>query len=581
MGARAPRTGCEGCHRDRVGGRGTLARALPADAKGPDVRRESGSALLAELATAHGLLTEGPAGAPVAGQTLRLLLQALGVPASTDGEVCQSLQTHRSQWRPLPAVVTARVGRGERVRGCVPEGMETSGAVVTAEGHVRSVPVEVRPELARTVGGDRVVPVTVVVPGDLPVGRHLLTLSFTVSGASVPLLVAPQVFPSVPGQGRGWGLGGTTGSVTTSSGQVSGDLADLAELVSWVGADLAGAFVLCPPAGPVPAPFADPERIRMGEVPEYAGLLGSGGAAAAAGSESDALRALFAVPRSPRRQRAFDAFCVAGGQALLDYATWLVLVSLRGEEPAIWPEPLRDARSDAVAQLREARADDINFHRWCQWVADGQQAEAAREARRVGMAVGLVALVPAPGAEHGWYSWSLGSPPVRGVRLGQPPTDAAPEGLVGGSSPWSPASLRDLGYGPLSSALDVLARHAGGLLLAQPSDWFRRWWVPEGLPASEGAWVEHDHEAVVAAVGIAAHRHRAAVLADLGALEGAPARWLLSQGVLPLARPGTADGHAGALRWVDVADLAEGGELTLGSLAASASVRRKVRRLGR
>ena len=207
MGARAPRTGCEGCHRDRVGGRGTLARALPADAKGPDVRRESGSALLAELATAHGLLTEGPAGAPVAGQTLRLLLEALGVPASTDGEVCQSLQTHRSQWRPLPAVVTARVGRGERVRGCVPEGMETSGAVVTAEGHVRSVPVEVRPEWP-TLGGDRVVPVTVVVPGDLPVGRHLLTLSFTVSGASAPLLVAPQVFPSVPGQGRGWGLAG-------------------------------------------------------------------------------------------------------------------------------------------------------------------------------------------------------------------------------------------------------------------------------------------------------------------------------------------------------------------------------------
>ncbi len=581
MGARAPRTGCEGCHRDLVGGRGTLARALPADAKGLDVRRESGSALLAELATAHGLLTEGPAGAPVAGQTLRLLLEALGVPASTDGEVRQSLQAHRSQWRPLPAVVTARAGRGERVRGCVPEGREASAVVVTAEGHTRSVPVEVRPELARTVGGDRVVPVTVVVPGDLPVGRHLLTLSFTVSGASVPLLVAPQVFPSVPGQARGWGLGGATGSVTTSSGQVSGDLADLAELVSWVGADLAGDFVLCPPAGPVPVPFAEPARIRVGEVLEYAGLLGGGGAPAAVGSEPDALRALYAVPRSPRRQRAFDAFCVAGGQALLDYATWLVLVSLHGVEPGSWPEPLRDARSDAVAQLREERAEDINFHRWCQWVADGQQAEAAREARRVGMVVGLVAPVPAPGAEHGWHAWSLGCPPVRGVRLGQPPTVAAPEGLVGESSPWSPASLRDLGYGPLSSALDVLARHAGGLLLAQPSDWFRRWWVPEGLPASEGAWVEHDHEAVVAAVGIAAHRHGAAVLADLGALEDAPARWLLSQGVLPLTRPGTADGHSGALRWVDVADLAEGGELTLGSLAASASVRRKVRRLAR
>jgi 4-alpha-glucanotransferase len=544
------------------------------------VRRESGSALLAELARAHGLLTDGPAGAPVAGQTLRLLLEALGVPASTDGEVRQSVQTQRSQWRPLPAVVTARAGRGERVRGCVPEGREASAVVVTAEGHERCVPVEVRPELARTVGGDRVVPVTVVVPGDLPVGRHLLTLSFTVSGASVPLLVAPQVFPSVPGRARVWGLGGATASVTTSSGQVCGDLADLAELVSWVGADLAGDFVLCPPAGPVPVPFADPARIRVGEVPEYAGLLGSGGTPAARGWP-DALRALYAVPRSPRRQRAFDAFCVARGQALLDYATWLVLVGLHGEDPGSWPEPLRDARSDAVAQLREDRADDINFHRWCQWVADSQHAEAAREAGRVGMAVGLVVPVPAPGAEYGWDAWSLGSPPVRRVRLGQPPTVAAPEGLVGASVPWSPASLRGLGYGPLSSALDVLARHAGGLLLAQPSEWFRRWWVPEGLPASEGAWVEHDHEAVVAAVGIAAHRHGAAVLADLGALEDTPARWLLSQGVLPLTPPGGGDGHAGALRWVDVADLAEGGELTLGSLAASASVRRKVRRLTR
>jgi 4-alpha-glucanotransferase len=557
------------------------------------VTPESGLSPLRELSTAHGVAVDGPGGVPVREQTARLVLEALGVPASTDGEVRLSLATHRAQWRPLPAAVTARAGRGERVAAWVPEGRTASALVTTAAGRERPVRVEPRPDLARSAGRDRVVPVTVVVPGDLPVGQHLLTLDFEVSGASVPLLVAPQVFPSLRSPEADWGLGGATGLVRAEAdgGRGQADLGDLAELVSWVGGDLDGHFVIQPPVFRSGVPFADVQAVRPHEVPEHAALDDDGREAVRRGDRTTALRALYAAPRSARRQRAFDAFCVAGGQALLDHATWLVIAERHGNDMSLWPGPLRDAGSDEVARLREASADEVNFHRWCQWVADEQVAEAAREARRTGMPLGLVVPLTAPGSASASQAWSLGASPARGVRMGRPPGPGLAEGAVGDQAPWSPTVVRDLGYAPLGRQLDAASRHAGGLLLTLPERWLRQWWVPDGLPASAGTWVEQDHEALLAAVGIAAHRTGAVVLAELDGLVEREAQWLASQGVLPLAEAGAAeraDGSrpgAGAgtrpLRWVDVSALTDGGELTLERLAGSPAARRRARRLTR
>ncbi|HEY7720933.1 MAG TPA: 4-alpha-glucanotransferase [Pedococcus sp.] len=552
---------------------------------------ESGLSPLCELATAHGVAVDGAGGSPVPEQTVRLVLEALGVPASTDGEVRLSLATHRAQWRPLPAAVTARAGRGERVAAWVPEGRTASALVTTAAGRERQLRVEPRPDLARPAGRDRVVPVTVVVPGDLPVGQHLLTLDFEVSGVSVPLLVAPQVFPSLPSAHADWGLGGATGLVRAEAGREEADLGDLAELVSWVGADLDGHFVIQPPVLRAGVPFADAQMVRPHEVPEHAALDDGGREAVRRGDRVTALRALYAAPRGARRQRAFDAFCVAGGQALLDHATWLVIAGRHGNDVSLWPAPLRDAGGDEVARLREASADEVNFHRWCQWVADEQLAEAAREARRTGMGLGLVAPLTAPGSASASQAWSLGASPARGVRLGRPPGAGLPEGAVGDQAPWSPTVVRDLGYAPLRRQLEGASRHAGGLLLTLPERWLRQWWVPDGLPASAGTWVEQDHEALLAAVGIAAHRTGAVVLAELHGLVEREAQWLASQGVLPLAEAGALEraggppsGAAGGtrpLRWVDVGALADGGELTLERLAGSPAARRRARRLTR
>lgn len=560
---------------------------------------DSAPSLLSKLAAAHGVGTIGPAGAAVPEESVRLVLEALGVPASTDGEVRLSLETHHAQWRPLPSVVAARAGRSQRVPGWVPEGFEPSAFVTTAGGRERAARVEVSAGRGRITGGDRVVRVTVVVPGDLPVGQHLLTLDFEWSGVSVPLFVAPQVFPALSRPGVRWGLGGATHEIPTSGpgkgSEVantpgSPDLADLAELVSWVGADLDGDFVLWDPASAGGGPYADPLWVRPAQVPEHAGLDESGRAVVASGPRREALRALYAVPRSPRRQRAFESFCVAGGQPLLDHATWLAITARYGPDPQRWEPALRDAGSEEVARLREAEAVDVNFHRWCQWVADEQLAEAAREATRSGMGLGLVAALHAPGAVPGSEAWAHGSLPVEGVRVGRPPGPRSVHGEVGEAAPWSPAVLRDLGFAPLTRRLEVVSRHAAGMVLRRPEEWFRQWWVPEGLPAGAGTWVAQDSEALLAAVGIAAHRHGTVVMLDAegDGLAAPETQWLVGQGVLPLV-----DGSAGAmpaegqstavqpLRWVDVAELANGEALSVRSLAASPGARRRARRLTR
>jgi hypothetical protein len=128
------------------------------------------------------------------------------------------------------------------------------------------------------------------------------------------------------------------------------------------------------------------------------------------------------------------------------------------------------------------------------------------------------------------------------------------------------------------------------MVLRRPEEWFRQWWVPEGLPAGAGTWVAQDSEALLAAVGIAAHRHGTVVMLDAdGDGLGAPeTQWLVGQGVLPLV-DGSADatpveGQSAAaqpLRWVDVAELANGEALSVRSLAASPQARRRARRLTR
>ena len=64
-------------------------------------------------------------------------------------------------------------------------------------------------------------------------------------------------------------------------------------------------------------------------------------------------------------------------------------------------------------------------------------------------------------------------------------------------APWRPDRLAELGYAPYRDMLRTVLRHAGGIRVDHILGLFRLWWVPQGLPASAGAYVKYDHEALV------------------------------------------------------------------------------------
>jgi hypothetical protein len=76
------------------------------------------------------------------------VLDALGVPASTDREVQDALAAHRFSWRPLAPTVTARTGRGARVEGLVPQGRRPEATVPTEASRDRQCRVELHEDQA-------------------------------------------------------------------------------------------------------------------------------------------------------------------------------------------------------------------------------------------------------------------------------------------------------------------------------------------------------------------------------------------------------------------------------------------------
>jgi 4-alpha-glucanotransferase len=75
--------------------------------------------------------------------------------------------------------------------------------------------------------------------------------------------------------------------------------------------------------------------------------------------------------------------------------------------------------------------------------------------------------------------------------------------------------------------------HTGRVRVDHIIGLFRLWWIPEGRPPSEGAYVRYDHEAMVGVLALEAHRAGAVVVGeDLGVVEPSAREYLGRRGVL-------------------------------------------------
>jgi 4-alpha-glucanotransferase len=420
----------------------------------------------------------------------------------------------------------------------------------------------------RLVDGRLIGEATFVVPADLPLGWHVIKALGDDGLSESTLVVTPERLdpPPLASGARLWGLMAQIYAVRSRRSWGVGDLTDLADLAAWSGYELGADFILVNPlhsAAPLvpmtPSPylpatrrFPNPLYLRIEEIPEYAYLDGSDRKAvrrlgkplrklsadlidrdAIWTAKAAALEIVRRVPLTPGRQSRYDAYVEGEGIGLIDFATWCALAEELGTEWRDWPEELRHPSSPEIVAWRAAHADRIERHLWMQWLLDEQMEQTQEAAVEVGMRAGVIHDLAVGVAGEGADAWALQDVLAAGVTVGCPPDMYNQLGQNWAQPPWRPDALADAAYVPYRDMLRTLLRHSGGIRVDHILGLFRQWWIPEGAPASEGAYVAFDHEALVGILALEAHRAGALVIGeDLGTVEPRVEQFLYERGIL-------------------------------------------------
>lgn len=497
----------------------------------------------------------------VGDDTLLSVLTALGVPCRTDDDVAASLEAAElAPWlRTLPAAVVVRKGDPTDVAVNVTAGTEVSVRIRLEDGSARDLTAT--PGQKRTVDGKSVTRLTVRIPDDLPLGWHTLVADTGSAESSCALVMTPRKLTTADRLVRTWGLMAQLYSVRSRSSWGIGDLDDLARLAQ-VSAEKGAGFVLinplhaAQPKPPVEASpylpstrrFFNPIYLRVENIEEF-GMLPDADAGAirdlaadfaevnrsTAGIDRDssyaaklkALEIIFAVPRSPEREDAFERFRQESGEGLGSFALWCALAESLPEGTPEWGDRA------FLEEQRTKLADRVEFHEWLQWLCDEQLETAQRAAVDAGMSLGIMHDLAVGVHPAGADAWTLSDVLASGISVGAPPDMFNQQGQDWAQPPWHPERLAESGYAAYRDMLRTILRHAGGIRIDHILGLFRLWWIPEGRMPGDGAYVYYDHEALIGILALEAERAGAVVVGeDLGVFEPGVQEYLAERGVL-------------------------------------------------
>ena len=527
---------------------------------------------LARLAEACGVavsyVDQAGATVEVSRATVDAVLRALDVDLDAGVDAALERIELRDWRRMLPPVFIGREGEERRLWVHVPDGDPVSVSVTLEDGSTVTLAQLDRWVEPRTVDGVRTGEASFAVPGDLPLGYHLVTAESPTSRATMPLIMTPRRLDpqSVIGD-RQWGFMTQLYATRSADSWGLGDLHDGRVLAEWSASTLGAGFLLINPlhaASPVPpmtpSPylpvtrrFANPVYLRIEDIPEYgqlapevreritqladelhrrnrtADLLDRDAVWAA---KRTALEVIAQVPRSAERESAFTAFCRREGDGLRDFATWCAISDELGPD-GTWPEELRHPGTSAVQRYRDAHAREVEFHMWLQWQLDQQLDAMQSGARASGMAIGVMHDLAVGVHPEGADAWALQDVLARGVSVGAPPDMYNQMGQDWSQPPWRPDTLAEAGFAPYRDMLRTVLRHCGGLRIDHVLGLFRLWWVPQGMPASAGTFVRFDFDAMLGILCLEAQRAGAVIVGeDLGTVEPWVSDVLADRGIL-------------------------------------------------
>jgi (1->4)-alpha-D-glucan 1-alpha-D-glucosylmutase len=220
-------------------------------------------------------------------------------------------------------------------------------------------------------------------------------------------------------------------------------------------------------------------------------------------------------------QAAFVQFRANHDETLARHATFEALseyFTARGiDRLNRWPQSYRDVSSPQVDAFRREHSELINFHAWLQWLADDQLAAAARKARESGMEIGLYGDLAVGADRFGSEVWAAPERYTQRLSIGAPPDQLGPHGQNWGFPPFDPFALSREGLAGFREIVAANMRYLGAIRIDHAFQLRRLFLIPDGQPATLGAYMEYPFEAMLAVLRLESHRAKCMVIAeDLG-----------------------------------------------------------------
>lgn len=469
-------------------------------------------------------------------ETLEAVLRALGVEFQTPRELEDALW-EREQERHLRLVE--------------PVSVSWEGTAPVVEIHPGRIERVHHVECRLTVGGGGIggggeiewtdEPPRISLPDDLPAGYHDLEISIGDRTATTRVIRAPRTTWD-PAR-RGWGTFLPLYALRSRGDLGTGDFSSLGDLLEWtasMGGDVVGtlplfAAFLSTPFDP--SPYAPVSRLFWNELyvdPTAAPELADAPTARerlASDAFRERVRALHRDPLVDYREAAAlkrevvedlaRVFFAEGGwrgegfrrflesnPAAHDYARFRAAGELWERPWREWPQRMREG----AIEEGDFSEDAARYHLYAQYLADRQLSGTIGRGD-----AGLYLDLPLGVHPDGFDVWRDRDLFVDGISVGSPPDGFFREGQDWGFPPLHPERIRDDGYRYLSSVLGTVCRAADVVRIDHVMALHRLFWVPHGMPATEGVYVGYPEEELWAVVCVESNRHQAAIVGeDLG-----------------------------------------------------------------
>ena len=450
--------------------------------------------------------------------TVRAVLDALGYPTASSGDLADSL--HRAVTPPptLPPLVTADAGQPIHLPAaaapyslCLEDGRGF-------EGHASPGPHGC------------------TIPPILEAGYHHVIIG----DAETVIAVAPPkgfTAPEAMGAPRGWGLAVQLYALRGKSDAGIGDFAALAKLAGVAARHGAQALAISPVHAQFSAdpdrfsPYAPSSRTALNVLhasidvanPLLASLDLIDWPTATRFRLAEQRRIFASAARDPAQVAALADFRAQQGERLQSHA---VFEALHGHffsrsrtlwHWRSWPAAFQDPASDAVAEFVEANAQEVTFHAWLQFRAELGLTAAQAACKDAGMGIGLISDLAVGTDSGGSQCWSRQEETLLGLTVGAPPDLLQRNGQNWGLTGFSPTGMRATGFRTYRDMLHTALAHAGGMRIDHAMGLNRLWVIPDGASGAEGAYLAFPETDLMRLIRLESQRRRAIVLAeDLG-----------------------------------------------------------------